>query len=113
MNYLRFFNDDLVAELDIEYVLDNLPEDVTIDYIEEEINELINADEVIYYTRASEYLAENDPSFVESLGLAEEYGYDMSRLDSEVLATLHNQQRLRNLLAESDLEGLVEALDSE
>ncbi len=50
--------------------------------------------EIIYYARAIEYLSKNDPSLMESLELAHEYGYAVEKLNSEVLATLHYQNAL-------------------
>jgi len=44
--------------------------------------------EIIYYSNAMEYLAENDPSLLESLEIAKEYGYDTGSLNSELLASL-------------------------
>ena len=44
--------------------------------------------EIIYYARAIEYLKENDCSLNESLEIAEEYGYEIKTLNSEVLASL-------------------------
>lgn len=45
--------------------------------------------DIIYYSDAIKYLAENDASLHESLELAVEYGYKVSDLNSEVLASLH------------------------
>ena len=44
--------------------------------------------EIIYYSNAIEYLMHNDPSLTESMALASEYGYEVSRLNSEILASL-------------------------
>jgi hypothetical protein len=44
--------------------------------------------EIIYYRVAMEYLMENDCSLQESMELAEEYGYSLSALNSELLASL-------------------------
>lgn len=44
--------------------------------------------DIVYYNRAIEYLQENDPSLRESFEIAEEYGYSLSNLSSEVLASL-------------------------
>ena len=44
--------------------------------------------EIIYYSNAIKYLQENDASFQESLEIAEEYGYELKNLNSEVLASL-------------------------
>lgn len=44
--------------------------------------------EIIYYANAIQYLKENDCSLMESLEIAEEYGYELKNLNSEVLASL-------------------------
>ena len=51
--------------------------------------------DIIYYSRAIEYLKENDSSLFESLEIATEYGYDAKSLNSEILASLHaSNQRI-------------------
>ena len=45
-------------------------------------------EEVIYYSRAIEFLAEHDPSLHRSLELAAEMGYEPQNLSSEILASL-------------------------
>lgn len=44
--------------------------------------------EIIYYSKAIEYLQKNDPSLRESLEIASELGYTTENLNSELLATL-------------------------
>lgn len=44
--------------------------------------------EIIYYSNAIKYLSENDPSLVESLEIASEFGYTPDNLNSEILASL-------------------------
>jgi len=53
------------------------------------INEQI---EVIYYSKAIEYLQNNDESLMDSLAIAENFGYKMEDINSELLATLHLQK---------------------
>lgn len=43
---------------------------------------------VVYYLSAIDYLRENDPSLNESLELANDYGYDIKSLNSELLASI-------------------------
>lgn len=45
--------------------------------------------EVCYYATAIEYLSKEDPSLIESLEIAAEYGFDLKSLNSEILASLH------------------------
>lgn len=44
--------------------------------------------DIVYYSNAIKYLADNDPSFTRAFTLATELGYDMRNLNSEILATL-------------------------
>jgi nitric oxide synthase oxygenase domain/subunit len=52
--------------------------------------------EIIYYANAIEYLSNNDPSFKESLSIAEEMGFTPGNLNSEILASLLASQNARN-----------------
>lgn len=45
-------------------------------------------EEIIYYSRAMDFLKEYDPSLRDSLSLAAEYGYSPANLNSETLASL-------------------------
>ena len=51
--------------------------------------------EIIYYENAINYLRDNDPSFVESLNIANEFGYKLTDLDCEKLASLHASNKAR------------------
>lgn len=72
----------------------------------DELRERITEEEVIYYSRAIEYLKENDNSLYESLSIASELGYDISSLSSEILATLLYQRNLNEEL--DDLTSEIE-----
>ena len=52
--------------------------------------------EVIYYYKAIEFLKEHDPSLCKSLQTAEEYGYRVNQLNSELLASLLASEMLKN-----------------
>jgi hypothetical protein len=59
--------------------------------------------EIIYYSKAMNYLIENDCSLRESMAIASEYGIDdPSKLNSEYLATIHYQDALINSIGEAD-----------
>ena len=75
------FNDDDLKNIESLYELR--------DYLEEinEDNDITNAD-VIYYSNAIKYLSENDPSLNDSLEIAQEYGYTIDKINSELLASL-------------------------
>ncbi len=66
--------------------------------------------EIIYYARAIDYLKENDNSLKESLELADEMGYQVNSLSSEILASLLASQNTRNDFEElrSEVEKLIE-----
>lgn len=66
----------------------------TIDSIEETLRDYGAFDvEIIYYSNAIAYLAEEDPSLTEAFEIAEEYGYSLSNLNSEKLASLLASRR--------------------
>ena len=70
-----------------------------------EINENGGFDiEIIYYTNAIQYLKENDPSLMESLEIAEEYGYNTKSLNSELLASLLASKNARESFVELESE---------
>eukprot|EP00919_Chromeraceae_sp_WS-2016_P045472 GHVR01108272.1.p1 GENE.GHVR01108272.1~~GHVR01108272.1.p1 ORF type:complete len:112 (-),score=14.51 GHVR01108272.1:303-638(-) len=74
------------------------------------MNTQIDENEVIYYSNAIEYLAENDASLKDSLSLADELGYEVKNINSELLATLLQQQNMRDKLSKltSDIEACFE-----
>lgn len=82
---------------------------------EESVQRRINETEIIYYYRAIEYLSENDPSLEDSLELASMYGYDCTSLNSEILATILNQEYLRNQFAEiaGEIEDFFNEIENE
>ena len=59
-----------------------------------EDNGAFNVD-IIYYSNAIQYLMKEDPSLMESLEIAHEYGYTADNLNSEILASLLASQRVR------------------
>jgi hypothetical protein len=56
--------------------------------------------EIIYYSKAVNYLLENDASLRESLGLANDLGFTLDNLNSETLATIHYQDALMQSIEE-------------
>ena len=60
--------------------------------------------EIIYYSRAIEYLKENDNSLRESLEIAQKYGYELKNLNSEILASLLASQNARDEFYELEKE---------
>lgn len=56
----------------------------------------VREQEIIYYSRAVEYLSDNDPSFNRAMELASEFWYETKDLNSELLATLVYQDDLQH-----------------
>jgi hypothetical protein len=52
--------------------------------------------EIIYYSKAMDYLRDNDISLNESLELAEEMGFNLQYINSECLASLHASHQREN-----------------
>ena len=61
---------------------------------------MINEQEIIYYSIASDFLNEHDTSLKDSLEIAEDLGYSPKNLNSEILATLLLRYFLHNELEE-------------
>ena len=68
--------------------------------------------EVIYYCNAIEYLKDNDNSLHISMELAEDYGYKLSDINSELLASLYKTQKCKEDFAElrSEIEFFLDDL---
>lgn len=67
----------------------------------------LTGDSIVYYSNAIKFLADNDPSFADSLELASEYGFNASDLNSEVLANL-----LFDSLAREELYGMRDEIQA-
>ena len=52
--------------------------------------------DIIYYNRAMKYLSENDFSLRESIEIAVDMGYELENINSELLASLHASQKVRD-----------------
>jgi len=100
---------DMLSEIDMDY--EDIFEAESIDEIDEKITDRINEGEYfVYYADAMEYLASNDNSLLESLSLANEYGFDVKNLNSCVLANLlYNKNILEDYdNLKDDIEELIE-----
>lgn len=86
--------------IDHDYIEKNFDNE---DDIKEYILELINNEDIIYYSNAMEFLTENDISLKESLEIASEYGFELKDLNSETLANILYQRKLQDAI-ETDLE---------
>ena len=90
-------NDNLINYVDIE----NIDFSDAFNSIYEMIDENRGFDiDIIYYANAIKYLQENDPSLKESFEIAEEYGYELKHLNSEVLASLLASRNAREDFAD-------------
>lgn len=71
--------------------------------------------EIIYYSRAMEYLTENDNSLNESLSIAAEFGYEPQNLNSEILASLLASRNAREEFEEleNEITEFLEELENE
>lgn len=95
---IKLFNDYL-PDIDIDYILSPYP---YLDNINDsndlyeiiENNDGFNID-IIYYSKAMKYLSENDTSLSESVEIASDMGYSTENLNSELLASLHASQKVR------------------
>ena len=52
--------------------------------------------DIIYYSKAIEFISENDPSLKDSLEIASDMGYKVSDINSELLASLLASENARN-----------------
>lgn len=90
------------TSIDLAYLMSgnngSIPEDIDelMDYLQDRVHEI----EVIYYHNAIDILKEHDPSLQESLGLAHDMGYTVDALNSELLATLLEQDRVSQVVGE-------------
>ena len=66
--------------------------------------------EIIYYDRAMEYLSKHDPSLYTAFEIASEYGYNVSDLNSELLASLVASQNSRIIFDDlmDDIQDIID-----
>ena len=113
-NFLRELN----TEIDVLYLvdIDNIDNNNAFDSICQMIEDGNGFDvEIIYYAKAIEYLAENDPSLHESMEIASEYGYEVKNLNSEILASLLASRNIRDEFyeLEDEINSFFEELEEE
>lgn len=109
INSLRLFD-----EVEYCFTSYDIDEDTIFDDITEILEGCSKFDvEVIYYDRAMKYLCEHDMSLTRSLEIAEEYGYKISDLNCEVLASLIASEDLRNTWEDhrQDIDSFLSTLD--
>lgn len=82
-------NDYLENYIDVEELEEAIDNDSLQEYLEElDDDGDITRTDVIYYSSAIQYLAENDQSLNESMEIAKEYWYELDSINSELLASL-------------------------
>lgn len=88
---------NILNEIGIGISVDDIKDIDTIDELEEylEDNNLFDV-EIIYYTRAMNYLMDHDFSLQQSLELANDMGYSLDQLSSEILASLLASKNARD-----------------
>ena len=112
---IDFLNSNTTMGIDFEYFLKN-NDFTTVEEIRDLIQENNGFDqEVIYYSTAIKFLAENDPSLSESLGIASYFGFEAKNLNSEMLASLLMTQMCIDEFEEltSELEDLLNEIEEE
>ena len=100
-------------------LIKNTLQDLTLEYLQEDATEFIcspdeledcDTDEIfyqlmdngfftvdiIYYSKAIEYLQENDASLSDSIEIASECGFTLENINSETLASLHASKDREN-----------------
>ena len=95
---LEYLGEDELDDYDTHQIYDELQD-----------NGFFNVD-IIYYSKAIEYLKNNDASLSESIEIASEYGYTLENINSETLASLHaSQQRINKFWedVEPELEKII------
>jgi hypothetical protein len=114
LDRLKTFLGTLKSEIDLPYFADE--DTQTFEDLRGAIDNGGGFDiEIIYYSRAIEYLKENDSSLRESLSIAAELGYEVSNLNSEVLASLLASQNARSEFEEleSEISTFLDELNEE
>lgn len=113
--FLNSNNIHLEDDLENE-IFDNFENLKNLDDFDDFKNVLIeNYDsEIIGYNQAMEYLQENDRSLKDSLRLADEFGYSLKNLHSEILASLLVADNFSELVNDSsdDLEAIYNYLNN-
>lgn len=97
----------------LEDYIDSL-ENITKSELQDAIDCAISEVDVIHYDIAMNYLSEHDFSLTESLKLANALGYTALNINSELLATLHLQDKLRteyNDAIDDILSGIISTVN--
>lgn len=87
----------LLNDIDIDVSVEDIQDCDSVDCLNDCLmsNGLFDI-EIIYYSKAMDYLSEHDSSLKESLGLAHDIGYEVKDLNSELLASIHASQKAQD-----------------
>lgn len=77
----------------------------------EEANDYCLEQDIIYYSKAMNYLMENDFSLRESIEMCVDMGYDLENINSELLASVHYQDALLQSIEEVEVEEVEEEVE--
>lgn len=108
----------LKTEIDVLYMVDI--DNIDLNNAYQSIYEMIESNngfdiEIIYYATAIEYLSKNDNSLRESLRIANDMGFDVKNLNSEILASLLASENAREDFGDlqSEIDDFFTDLQSE
>jgi hypothetical protein len=91
--------DDYLPEIDIDYFLNGYETGQDVNNSDDLYEIIQDAGgfeiDIIYYSKAMKYLSENDASLSESIEIASDMGYSTENINSELLASLHASQKVR------------------
>lgn len=112
------FLQNLDTEIDVLSLIDvdNIDHKYAFDSIYDMICDNNGFDfDVIYYSKALDYLRENDPSLKESLSIAQELGFTVDDLNSELLASLLISENVKDEFCklEDEINNFFEELEEE
>lgn len=110
---LDYVYDNELREYHNDYPFNNVDELAQYLYDEIDCKGGFNID-IIYYYKAMEYLMQNDVSLSDSMEIASDMGYEVSKLNSEVLASIHASHYARiNFIDDNakEIEQLFESLN--
>lgn len=108
------FNELIKETLDFQgsyYITPSDFDEWDIDNIMEKLQDAIMENyDIIYYSRAMEYLSDNDSSLTRGLCIASEYGYEIDKLNSEILASLVHREDMESDLRhiKNDIQELLD-----
>ena len=69
--------------------------------------------EIYYYSNAIKFLQEKDPSLTESLEIANDVGYNLESIDSEILASLLASQMLQEDFSDNFPDGDLDEIEED